>query len=93
MSGASWTAMVRAGESDPTIRDRCEYYLYRTPEEFFMVGNDDGDERSNLVAEPAAAGQVAAMRAQLLEWMKKQSDPLADDFHKLISTTAPPPVP
>lgn len=90
MAGASWAAMVRAGESDPAIRDRCEYYLYRTPEEFFIVDQDDGDERSNRIAEPALSDRVATMRARLLEWMEGHEDPLVESFRKIIPGTPPP---
>jgi len=85
MSGASWAAMVRAGESDPEIRDRCEYYLYRTPEEFFVIGEDDGDERSNRIADPDVSQQMIGMRSRLLEWMDAYDDPLAAEFRKIAT--------
>lgn len=84
MAGLSWAAMVRAGETDPEIRARCEYYLHRTPEEFFLIENDD-DERNNRIDDPAVVTQVAALRGELLEWMGKYEDPLIDDFRKVIA--------
>lgn len=84
MTGVSWAAMVKAGEADPEIRARCEYYLHRRPEEFFLVENDD-DERNNLINDPAAAEKVTALRNELLQWMEKYEDPLIDDFRKVIA--------
>ncbi len=84
MSGATWPAMVKAGETDPEIRARCEYYLYRTPEEFFLMG-DDADERANLIDDPETAGRVAAMRAKLLEWMRDHEDPMLGEFEKIAN--------
>ncbi len=79
MTGATWAAMVEAGKTDPGIRARCDYYLFREPEEFFLV-DFDGDERNNRIDHPANASQVAEMRRKLLEWMEKYEDPLLDDY-------------
>ena len=86
MTGVTWSAMVEAGETDPDIRARCEYYLYRTPEEFFLI-DGDADERANLIEDPEKADQVAEMRTRLLEWMRKYEDSLLDDFQALITPT------
>ena len=84
MTGQTWAAMVKAGENDPNIRARCEYYLYRTPEEFFLV-DDDADERANRIDDPELDGRVAEMRARLLELMQQFEDPMLEEFRTLIT--------
>ncbi|MFO8026194.1 MAG: sulfatase [Opitutales bacterium] len=84
MSGATWAAMVEAGKEDPGIRDRCQYYLYRSPEEFFLV-DEDPFERNNRIDDPEYAEPVAEMRGQLLDWMEQINDPLLEEFRALIA--------
>lgn len=84
MSGATWAAMVEAGKTDPGIRARCQYYLYRTPEEFFLT-DEDSNECNNRIDDPEWAERVAQLRAQLLNWMEEIDDPLQEEFQKLIT--------
>lgn len=79
MSGVTWAAMLEAGKDDPEIHARCQYYLYRSPEEFFLT-DEDQNERNNLIDHPRHAEQLADLRGQLLQWMKQIEDPLLEQF-------------
>ena len=81
MAGRSWKAMLAAAESDPEMRERCNYYLFRTPEEFYLP-DDVPSERDNRIAEPAVAPEVAKMRKQLATWMMDSGDPLLEAFNR-----------
>lgn len=76
--------MVEAGKTDPGIRARCQYYLYRSPEEFFRV-HEDPYERNNRVDDPEYAESVAKLRGRLLQWMEQVEDPLLDEFRARIA--------
>lgn len=79
MSGATWAAMVEAGKDNPEIRARCQYYLYRKPEEFFRI-DEDAYERDNLIDDPNYTERMIDLRGQLLAWMEQVEDPLLDEF-------------
>jgi len=81
MEGLTWKALFAAGKTDPAIRQRVDHYLYRTPEEFYWLENDPG-ERRNLIGDPDHGQRIEAMRAQLLEEMKRTGDPLAEALEK-----------
>jgi len=74
MAGLSWSAMVAAAESDPEIKARTEFYLYRVPEEFYDMTNDR-NERVNLIDDPEYQTEIEAMRRELLALMKRTGDP------------------
>lgn len=79
MSGRSWKAMLEASKSDPRMRERCDYYLFRRPEEFYVMDKDQA-ERSNLIDDPGKASKVEEMRKVLAGWMKQNQDPLLEAF-------------
>ena len=81
MAGLTWKAMVNAGKADPAIAARTEFYLHRTPEEFYDL-SDDRSERKNLIADPAHKDEIDTMRTQLLSLLKSSGDPFADAFEK-----------
>lgn len=79
MNGISWRAMLQAAETNPEIRKRVDFYLYRVPEEFYEL---EGDlcERRNLIDSRAHRRRIEAMRGQLLELLRRTSDPFAEAF-------------
>ncbi len=82
MTGQTWKAMLAAAATDPKIRERCDFYLHRTPEEFYQLGGDPS-ERANRIADPECAAEVKAMRGRLAGWMERVNDPLSASFAKL----------
>lgn len=76
MNGLTWRAMVKGAETNPAIKARVDYYLYRTPEEFYDMTNDRF-ERHNLIRDPARQPEIEAMRRELLALLQRTGDPLA----------------
>ena len=81
MAGLTWKAMQEAGKTDPAIAARTEFYLHRTPEEFYDL-SDDRSERKNLIADPTHKAEIDTMRGELLALLKSSGDPFADAFEK-----------
>ncbi len=81
MAGLTWKTMQKAGQTDPAIGARTDFYLHRTPEEFYDL-TDDRCERKNLINDPAHKAEIDAMRGQLLELLQSSGDPFADAFAK-----------
>lgn len=81
MTGATWKAMLEVAKNDVEMRERTNFYLYRTPEEFYVNGADEW-ERHNRVNDPAFAFEVNRLRQLLGEWMKSEGDPLAEAFER-----------
>jgi N-sulfoglucosamine sulfohydrolase len=79
MGGVTWKAMLKAGETDPAIQARCEFYLHRVPEEFYDMTTDPY-ERRNLIGDPERKPEIEKMRAELLALMQRTGDPLAESF-------------
>lgn len=77
MAGLSWDAMVAAAKNDPEIKKRTDFYLYRTPEEFYDMSNDR-NERVNLIANPEYQSEIESMRNELLALMKRTGDPFTE---------------
>ncbi len=76
MNGLTWRAMVKGAETNPAIQERVNFYLYRTPEEFYDM-TDDRYERHNLIHEPSRQPEIEAMRRELLALLQRTGDPLA----------------
>lgn len=81
MSGSSWKAMLEAAKTDPGMRKRCDYYLFRSPEEFFLTQNDLS-ERANRIDDPAVASKLEDMRQCLAAWMRRNQDPLLEVYER-----------
>lgn len=79
MGGLTWNAMLAAAESNPAIKERTDFYLHRTPEEFYDMTNDRC-ERRNLIQDPARQGEIENCRKELLALMERTGDPLAEAF-------------
>ena len=82
MSGKTWKAMLEAGKTNPEIQKRCDFYLYRTPEEFYVV-SEDPVERTNRIKDPKFEKDIAAFKNELKEWLKDKNDPLLKQFREL----------
>ncbi|MDX1679314.1 MAG: sulfatase [Akkermansiaceae bacterium] len=83
MSGMTWKAMLMAAETHPEIRERCDFYLYRTPEEYYIT-SDDPNERRNLIDDPKHQEDIAAMKKEVEKLLVKMNDPLLGEFRKLM---------
>jgi len=79
MGGLTWKAMLQAAGTNPVIKERCEFYLHRVPEEFYDM-TDDRYERNNLIADPARQAEIESMRDDLLALMRRTGDPLTEAF-------------
>lgn len=77
MAGLTWKARLEAGKSDPTIQQRVDHYLHRSPEEFYSLKNDPC-ERRNLIDNPEYRERIGTMRARLIEAMKRTGDPFVE---------------
>lgn len=82
MSGLTWKAMQRAAEESSEIKERVDFFLYRTPEEFYSLKNDSSG-RNNLMDKDACTGELERLRALLLKELRRSGDPLADAFAML----------
>ncbi len=78
-TGLTWQAMKKTAESDQKIKQRVEFYSYRTLEEFYDLQNDP-DCMNNLIDDPAYKKQIEQKRNELLAWMKKTNDPALVPF-------------
>lgn len=79
MGGLTWKAMLAAAMTDPAIKARTDFYLYRVPEEFYDM-TDDRYERHNLIGDPSRQPEIESFRQQLLALMGRTGDPLAEAF-------------
>lgn len=79
MSGLTWKAMTSAAESNPSIKERTEFYSYRVSEEFYDL-TKDRCERKNLINDPTHQAEVEFMRKELLNLMQRTEDPFANAF-------------
>ncbi len=77
--GKTMAAMEAAAESDSVIADRIQLFRYRVPEEFYDLRNDP-DCLHNLIDQSEHAGTIAAMQQQLIDHMKRTSDPMLETF-------------
>jgi N-sulfoglucosamine sulfohydrolase len=91
MAGLTWKAMVAASAGDSTIKARTDFYLHRTPEEFYDMSNDRC-ERINLIDDPKRKTEIEAMRTELLALMQRTGDPFAEAFAHRDNPALIPPV-
>jgi N-sulfoglucosamine sulfohydrolase len=79
MAGLTWKTMLAAAATNPAIKTRTDFYLYRVPEEFYDLTNDRC-ERMNLIGDPARQAEIAAMRQDILALMRCTGDPFTEAF-------------
>ena len=78
-SGLTFNAMKAIAQSNETIAERVEFFLYRAREEFYDFEHDP-DALTNLIDDPRYKRQVAGMRAELDAWMERTGDPALEAF-------------
>jgi len=79
MGGLTWKAMLAAAETNPAIKARTDFYLYRVPEEFYDMTNDRF-ERRNLIGDASRQAEIESLRKELLALLQRTGDPLAEAF-------------
>ena len=79
MAGLTWKTMLAAAATDPSLKARTDFYLYRVPEEFYDLTNDRC-ERTNLISDPSRQAEIEAMRQELLTLMRRTDDPFSEAF-------------
>ena len=77
--GMTMAAMNKGAETDASIKARVDLFRYRVAEEFYDLKNDP-DCLHNLIAAPAHAETVKALRDKLAAQMKKTEDPMLAAF-------------
>jgi N-sulfoglucosamine sulfohydrolase len=82
MGGLTWKAMLAAAATNPAIKTRTDFYLYRTPEEFYDM-SDDRFERRNLINDTFRQTEIETLRKELLALMQRTGDPLAQAFARM----------
>jgi N-sulfoglucosamine sulfohydrolase len=79
--GLTFTAMKTAGQKDPKIAERVEWFLHRRPEEFYDL-TADPHERASKIDEPSHREEIARLKDLLAKQMKATNDPLLGEFEK-----------
>lgn len=80
MTGLTFNAMVKAGESDKDIEERVNFFVHRVPEEFYDFEKDP-DALHNLIDDPEYKTLIDEFRAKLNAYMEKYKDPLLEKYH------------
>ena len=80
MAGITWKSMLEAAKNDPKIRQRCNFYSTRVPEEYFV--HDDAGQRDNRINDPGSRARIDELRALLAKHLVETGDPLAEAFAK-----------
>lgn len=80
--------MRTAAEANESVQERYRHYLLRAQEEFYDWSVDPGS-LNNLATDPEYAEVLSEARAGLLQWMKTNKDPLAEEFGKCLDSEAP----
>lgn len=88
LSGLTYPAMVRAGETNPAIAERARQCAYGVPISFFDREADPG-QRRNLIDDRQHAGRIARMRDALLREMERTRDPQLANVRTMIAGGKP----
>jgi N-sulfoglucosamine sulfohydrolase len=84
MGGMAYRAMQQAAKTEKRVADRVEMLVRRVPEEFYDF-QADPDALHNLTADAKYKDEIGRMRADLLAWMQRTADPVADRYRKFLS--------
>jgi N-sulfoglucosamine sulfohydrolase len=80
-------AMWEAAKTTPSIRARTEFHKHRVIEELYNV-RQDPNAYVNVAGAPENAERIAAMRGQLVAWMRDTDHPaarlMADPFNRQL---------
>ncbi|MEP9358528.1 sulfatase [Sphingomonas sp. KR3-1] len=88
LTGLTFKALVRAGESDPRIAERARQCHFGIPISFYDKQADPG-QRVNLIDAPEHAARIAHMRDALLAEMVRTKDPQLDNVRTMIAGGKP----
>ena len=88
LTGLTYRALVRAGESDPAIADRARQCAYGVPISFFDREADPG-QRRNLIDDPTHRVRIGHMRDALLREMGRTKDPQLANVRTMIAGGKP----
>lgn len=83
MSGLTYTAMKKAGESNEKLAERLQFFNYRCREEFYDFSVDP-DALHNLIEDPNYQDQIRQYRKQLLKYMERTEDPVLPCYKKIV---------
>lgn len=75
--------MKNAGEKDPKLADRCDFFQHRVSEEFYDLKSDP-NEMNNLMSDPARQAEISKLPSQMLDMMNATKDPQLERFKKTI---------
>ena len=84
MGGMAYRAMQQAAKTEKAVADRVEMLVRRVPEEFYDF-QADPDALHNRAADAKHKDEICRMRADLLAWMQRTEDPVADRYRKFLS--------
>ena len=88
MTGLTFPALEKAAQTDPRIAARVRQYVYGIPLAFYDLERDPG-QRVNLIHSPEHQEQIKAMKAYLLAYMERTSDPQLENFQLLLAGRQP----
>ncbi len=83
--GRTMKAMVAASKNNSDIKSRVDFFLYRTPEEFYDYETDP-DALNNLIENPKYASLIQQYREQLLQHMENTEDPQTSSFKQYLGS-------
>jgi N-sulfoglucosamine sulfohydrolase len=81
-AGRTMNAMLAAAPESKDIADRCQLFLYRTPEELYDLTLDP-DATVNLIGAPQYAADAKRLKTALQDWMRETKDPALTPFDHL----------
>jgi N-sulfoglucosamine sulfohydrolase len=87
LSGLTFKTMIKQAATDQKIADRVKMLQYRTVEESYDLEKDP-DALHNLIEDPAYKDEIDKLRKELLDWMKRTSDPAREAFSNRYSPQA-----
>jgi len=86
--GKTMAAMIQVGRSNESVAARVRLFKARVPEEFYDY-QEDPHARRNLANDPGLRAKMQAMRAQLMEEMRDQGDPLLKKMTIALKSAPP----
>ena len=88
LTGLTFKALMRAGESDPRIAERARQCHFGIPISFYDKQADPG-QRVNLIDAPEHKARIAHMRDALLAEMVRTKDPQLENVRTMIAGGKP----
>lgn len=83
-SGITFDAMVKAGKFDSAIKDRVDFFVYRTKEELYNL-KEDPDALNNLANDARYKNTKCVMQERLLQYMEETCDFMYDEIVEQIA--------